>query len=104
MRSGISIRHLGFSPKGFAEVRDLLPGVSEKVLIPQLRRLVADGVVDRDVVDTSPPKVTCSLTPAGREMLEPMRALCAWGTRHLGIPPNLPRYPSAGPEPLPARS
>jgi hypothetical protein len=22
-----------------------------------------------------------------------MTVLCAWGTRHLGIQPNLPRYP-----------
>ena len=91
----LAIWYLGFGPKRFAELRDLLRGVSEKVLTSQLRQLEADGIVQRNVKHASPPQVTYSLTRAGRELLEPMSVLCAWGTRHLGIPPNLPRYPKA---------
>jgi DNA-binding HxlR family transcriptional regulator len=87
------IWQLGFGAKGFAQLRDLLHGVSEKVLTSQLRQLESDGIVRRAVTPSSPPQVTYSLKPAGQELLEPMNALCAWGTRHLGIPPNLPRYP-----------
>jgi DNA-binding HxlR family transcriptional regulator len=87
------IWQLGFGAKGFAQLRDLLHGVSEKVLTSQLRQLESDGIVHRAVTPSSPPQVTYSLTPAGQELLEPMNALCAWGTRHLGIPPNLPHYP-----------
>ncbi|HLH10644.1 MAG TPA: helix-turn-helix domain-containing protein [Methylovirgula sp.] len=94
----LAIWHLGFGPKGFAQLRDLLPGVSEKVLAAQLRQLEADGILKREVSATSPPHVTYSLTEAGEDLLEPMSALCAWGTRHLGVPPNLPRYPSPGGE------
>lgn len=35
--------HLGFMPRRFAEMRKLLPGVSEKVLTAQLRQLEKDG-------------------------------------------------------------
>jgi len=35
--------HLGFMPRRFAEIRKLLPGVSEKVLTAQLRQLEKDG-------------------------------------------------------------
>ena len=87
------IWHLGFSPQRFAQLRKLLTGVSEKVLTAQLRQLEADGIVSREVARSSPPQVTYSLTRAGQELIEPMSVLCAWGTRHLGIQPNLPRYP-----------
>jgi DNA-binding HxlR family transcriptional regulator len=89
----LAIWHLGFGPKRFAELRRLLPGISEKVLTSQLRQLEANGIVRRKVKHASPPQVTYSLSKAGEELIEPMSTLCAWGTRHLGIPPNLPRYP-----------
>lgn len=89
----LAIWHLGFSPKRFAELRKLLPGVSEKVLTSQLRAMEADGIVSRKITHASPPQVTYSLTGAGGELIEPMSVLCKWGTRHLGVPPNLPRYP-----------
>ena len=90
----LAIWHLGFGPKRFAELRKLLPGISEKVLASQLRQLETDGIVGRTVKRASPPQVTYSLTPAGRELIEPMSVLCKWGTRHLGIRPNLPGYPT----------
>ena len=89
----LAIWHLGFSPKRFAELRKLLLGVSEKVLTSQLRELEANGIVRRTVTHASPPQVTYSLAGAGEELIEPMSVLCAWGTRHLGIAPNLNRYP-----------
>jgi DNA-binding HxlR family transcriptional regulator len=91
----LAIWHLGFGPRRFAELRKLLPGISEKVLTAQLRELETDGIVGRKVKRASPPQVTYSLTSAGEELIEPMSVLCKWGTRHLGIPPNLPRYPKA---------
>lgn len=89
----LAIWHLGFGPKRFAQLRGLLPGISEKVLTAQLRQLQTDGIVGRGIKRSSPPQVTYSLTRAGRELLEPMNVLCKWGTRHLGIPPRLARYP-----------
>jgi DNA-binding HxlR family transcriptional regulator len=89
----LAIWHLGFGPKRFAQLRDLLPGVSEKVLTAQLRQMQADGIVRREAKRSSPPQVTYSLTRAGEELIEPMSDLCKWGTKYLGIPPNLPRYP-----------
>jgi DNA-binding HxlR family transcriptional regulator len=91
----LAIWHLGFGPKRFAELRKLLTGVSEKVLTSQLRQLETDGIVGRKVKHAVPPQVTYSLTRAGKELIEPMSVLCKWGTRHLGIPPNLPRLPKS---------
>jgi len=82
--------HLGFGPRRFAELRDLIPGISEKVLTAQLRELESHGVVKRKVKPSSPPQVTYFLSEAGDELIPMMSELCHWGTRHLGIPPNLP--------------
>lgn len=82
--------YLGFRPRRFAELRDLIEGISEKVLIAQLRQLESDGVVLRRITPTNPPQVTYSLTKAGDELIPLMSDLCHWGTRHLGIPPNRP--------------
>ncbi len=82
--------HLGFAPRRFAQLRDLLPGVSEKVLTSQLRQLESDGVIQRRTKPTHPPQVTYLLTKAGDALIPLMAEMCHWGTFHLGIPPNLP--------------
>ena len=83
--------HLSFRTYRFAELRALLPGVSEKVLTSQLRDLEKDGVVKRRVSEDVPPRVDYFLSPAGSELIPVMEEMCAWGTKHLGIPPSLPR-------------
>src|SRR5260370_10282232 len=87
--------HLGFGSRRFAELRDLVPGISEKVLASQLRELASDGIVRRISKPVVPPQVTYSLTKAGDELTPRMSELCHWGTGHLGIRPNLPRIRGA---------
>ncbi len=82
--------HLSFGTRRFAELRDLLPGVSEKVLTAQLRQLEQDGVLLRHVTHSVPPRVDYLLSAAGQELIPVMQAMCHWGTKHLGVPPNLP--------------
>lgn len=82
--------HLGFGSKRFAEIRKLLPGVSEKVLTSQLRQLEEDGVISRLDRKTNPPHVDYRLSPAGDELIDVMKAMCSWGTKHLGVLPTLP--------------
>jgi DNA-binding HxlR family transcriptional regulator len=89
----LCVWYLSFGPKRFAELRDMLPGVTEKVLTSQLRQLQHDGVVQRAATSTSPPKVTYSLSRAGMDLVPLMEEMCAWGTKHLGIPPNFPALP-----------
>ena len=83
--------HLSFGARRFAELRDLLPGVSEKVLTTQLRELERDAVIRRIRKESSPPRVDYMLSKAGEELVPVMEAMCGWGTKHLGIKPNRPR-------------
>jgi DNA-binding HxlR family transcriptional regulator len=83
--------HLSFGSRRFAEIRNLLPGVSEKVLTAQLRQLEKDGVLQRLVTPSVPPRVDYELTPAGWDLIPIMQSMCDWGSKYLGIVPTLPR-------------
>lgn len=83
--------HLSFGSHRFAEIRDLLPGISEKVLTTQLRQLEEDGIIRRESAKTVPSRVDYELSEAGNELIPVMEAMCSWGTKHLGVAPNLPR-------------
>jgi DNA-binding HxlR family transcriptional regulator len=86
--------HLSFGSRRLAEIRDLLPGVSEKVLTAQLRELEHHGVIRRLVTETVPQRVDYILSHAGSELIPVMEAICGWGTKHLGVPPSIPRIPA----------
>jgi DNA-binding HxlR family transcriptional regulator len=67
----------------FAELRRQIPGITEKMLTQQLRELEADGIVDRRVYPTVPPKVEYSLTEYGRSLKRALREICDWGHNHM---------------------
>ncbi|MEU5158388.1 helix-turn-helix domain-containing protein [Streptomyces sp. NPDC020875] len=66
-------------PVRFGVMRRALTGVSEKVLIQQLRELEADGVVHREVYPEVPPRVEYSLTPLGESLNKALEPLGEWG-------------------------
>jgi DNA-binding HxlR family transcriptional regulator len=74
---------LSVEPRRTGELRRELPGVSEKVLIQQLRELERDGVVHREVHHQVPPKVVYSLTEAGRALDRALMPLGDWGEVHM---------------------
>jgi DNA-binding HxlR family transcriptional regulator len=66
----------------FGELRRLIPGISEKVLIQQLRELEADEIVHREVYREVPPRVEYSLTDFGVSLNEALGPLGDWGSEH----------------------
>ena len=86
--------HLSYGSHRFSELRELLPGVSEKVLTAQLRDLEHDGLVTRTSTHTIPARVDYRLSPAGDELIPIMERMCEWAQVHLGVKPTLP--PRAG--------
>jgi DNA-binding HxlR family transcriptional regulator len=71
--------HLQDRPRRFGELRRLVEGVSEKMLIQQLRELRMDGIVDRMDFKELPPRVEYSITSHGRTLGEALMPLCSWG-------------------------
>ena len=74
--------HLRSGPKRFGDLKRLVVGVSEKVLIQQLRELAAAEVLVRRDYRQVPPKVDYTMTPFGTTLAEALRPLCEWGTAH----------------------
>lgn len=70
------------SERRYADLQRRVDGISQKVLSAELKRLVAEGLVARDVVPTTPPQVTYSITERGRSLDEVFAALHEWGHGH----------------------
>ncbi|MFE7594194.1 winged helix-turn-helix transcriptional regulator [Kitasatospora sp. NPDC057512] len=69
-------------PSRPGELRGRIGGISPKVLTETLRRLQADGLVERRPYTGSPPRVEYTLTGLGRTLLEPIEAFGAWAFEH----------------------
>jgi DNA-binding HxlR family transcriptional regulator len=70
----------------FSELERAIPGVTQKMLIQQLRDLERDGVVSRVVHPVVPPKVEYSLTAGGEELCPALDELLFWAQRWKGQP------------------
>jgi DNA-binding HxlR family transcriptional regulator len=75
--------HLKDEVKRFSELKRLMPEITEKMLIQQLRELEKDAIVNRHVYSDVPPKVEYSFTVYGRSLEPVLEVLCNWGEAHL---------------------
>nr|QLH55500.1 HxlR-like helix-turn-helix protein [Myxococcus sp.] len=91
-------------PQRLSELRRVIPGVSQKVLVQQLREMEAHGVVRREVFAEVPPRVVYSATALGLSLRPIVGALCDWGRHHADelraldepVPPATSRARKAG--------
>ena len=74
--------HLRCSPKRFSDLKRAVDGISEKVLVQQLRELVTGEVLTRRDYQQVPPKVEYAITSFGLSLIEALLPLCDWGTEH----------------------
>ncbi|WP_410583315.1 winged helix-turn-helix transcriptional regulator [Amycolatopsis sp. lyj-108] len=80
---GLILFALQDGPMRFGELRRAVPGISERVLILQLREMETTGLLHREVYHQVPPKVEYSLTAFGDSLNTAMAALGEWGEEHL---------------------
>jgi DNA-binding HxlR family transcriptional regulator len=70
-----------FAAKGplrFSDLERLVEGVSQKMLIQQLKQLEKDGIVERTLYPQVPPKVEYALSDMGIALGPSMAALIEW--------------------------
>jgi DNA-binding HxlR family transcriptional regulator len=72
------VQTLGEGPKRFNELRREIPSVSQRMLTLTLRNLERDGLVNRTVTPSIPPRVDYELTGLGRSLLTPILGLANW--------------------------
>ncbi|MGB5945799.1 winged helix-turn-helix transcriptional regulator [Paenisporosarcina sp.] len=72
--------HLGKEgTKRFGELKALMPGITQRMLVNQLRELEDHLIVHREVYPVVPPKVEYSLTEQGRSLMPILDAMYDWG-------------------------
>ncbi|MET8852761.1 helix-turn-helix domain-containing protein [Amycolatopsis sp. NPDC004625] len=67
----------------FAELQRRMPGVSQKMLSVTLQSLTRDGLAERRVEPTVPPRVHYRLTALGRSLEVPLAALRTWAEQNM---------------------
>jgi DNA-binding HxlR family transcriptional regulator len=65
-------------PRRFSELERATPGISQKVLIQQLKALERDGIVHRHAYPVVPPHVEYTLTDRGLALQPALLALRDW--------------------------
>lgn len=66
----------------YGELKRCIVGISEKMLINQLKYLCEKGMVDKKSYPEVPPRVEYTLTPLGRELLPVINKIIKFGIDH----------------------
>ncbi|MBK7967733.1 MAG: helix-turn-helix transcriptional regulator [Bacteroidetes bacterium] len=76
----IVLWYLRNDKKRFAEIRKLVPQMTERMLSITLKQLEADGLIIRKVHASKPPlKVEYSLSEFGKTLIPLLNAISKWG-------------------------
>ena len=62
----------------YNDLQRAVRGISQRMLTLRLKKLEENGLVKRTVFPTVPPRVDYELTPLGRTLIAPIRALLRW--------------------------
>jgi len=77
------IRRLADGTLRFSQLRRAISGISQKALTSTLRGLERDGIVNRRLYASVPPRVEYSLTDLGRSLVKLVAGICSWAEAHI---------------------
>jgi DNA-binding HxlR family transcriptional regulator len=69
----------------YGELKKSIEGISERMLVAQLRELESDGIVSRKVFPEVPPRVEYEMTELGLSMQNVIAAMSDWGNMHRSL-------------------
>lgn len=69
--------------KRFSELERIIPQISTRMLVKELKNMEANGIVTRKVFATVPPTVEYTLTEKGRKLEPIIRELHKWGEEYI---------------------
>lgn len=86
--SGAIIFVLMHSRARFAEIRDAIPNMTDRMLSERLQELEAEGVIERTVVPDTPVRVEYALTKKGRALVPVVDAITDWAHKFVEPAPG----------------
>jgi DNA-binding HxlR family transcriptional regulator len=69
-------------PMRYNQIRRAVEGISQRMLTLTLKGLEEDGLVNRTMYPTIPPRVDYELTELGRKLIVPLQSLYEWAVEH----------------------
>lgn len=82
--SALVVQTLADGSMRFNEIRRAIPSVSQRMLTLTLRNLERDGLVNRTVTPSIPPRVDYELTELGHSLEKPICGLVRWSMDNVG--------------------
>lgn len=82
--TGAIVRVLLSGPRRFSQLAEAIPGLSDRLLSERLKELEGEGIIERDVVPSTPVKIEYSLTAKGLALGQVVRAVSDWATKWAG--------------------
>jgi DNA-binding HxlR family transcriptional regulator len=76
------MKTLGSETLRFMDIRRALPDISQRMLTLTLRQLERDGLVQRTIYPTIPPKVEYRTTDLGQTLQESILGIITWAYDH----------------------
>ncbi|MCL4640809.1 MULTISPECIES: winged helix-turn-helix transcriptional regulator [Olivibacter] len=73
---------LAYGKMRYSDLKNSIDGISERMLVAQLRELEKDYIVKRNVYAVVPPRVEYELTDLGLTMRPMLQAMSDWGNMH----------------------
>jgi DNA-binding HxlR family transcriptional regulator len=72
-----------FKKKSYSEIRDNLPGISEKMLSQQLKEMESDKFIEKKILSVKPYRVEYALTKNGKAFSPLFEFASTWGIKYL---------------------
>lgn len=76
--TGVIIRALSNDVHRFGDLKNSIPGLSDRMLADRLKELQVDGIVKRTVIPETPVRVEYHLTEKGCSLADVMAAITVW--------------------------
>lgn len=86
--TGAIIRAMLTGVSRFSELGEAIPGLSDRMLSERLKELEAEGIVVREVMPSTPVRVTYHLTDKGRALGDVLESVSVWAGDWLQAPPD----------------
>jgi len=81
----------------FSEITAMVPGLSDRLLAQRVRELEAAGLLEREVIASTPVQVRYRLSAKGSDLLQSLQPLVMWGQRWVGPEPGTDTGPGTFP-------
>lgn len=95
--TGAVIQLLLGGRKRYAELRDAIPDISDRMLSERLRELEGEGILARIVIPETPVRVEYELTEKGRALERSLTEIGKWAEKWIGVQPSSVKRAAARP-------